>query len=83
MDYELIGRIVADLQQSDDFDNYCNFFPRFEHAPDLQFFQKQSSDLPSVETEWIHQGGGGDWGISGTMAYPIGGEVYLIFNYNE
>ena len=83
MDYELIGKIISELQQSDDFNNYCNFFPTLEMAPDLRSYQKQDSDLESVEHEWINQSGGGDWGVSGTMAYNIGGEVYLMFNYNE
>lgn len=60
----------------------------FVHTPrvverdgyDLSKFNKQESDVPGIDTEFVHQLGPGMAGddFHGTLAYPIGEKLFLL-----
>ena len=57
-----------------------SLFPTLEKSPDLSDFDKQFSDLPSFEFEWVEQNGC-DGFYHGRMAYQIDDDYFLIFRW--
>ncbi len=82
LNHELVGCMIAEIALFDDQFGHTSF-PRFELAPDVTKFSKQRSDINCAEYEWVYQAGDGDYGCHGTMAFHIGGDVYMMFDFSE
>jgi hypothetical protein len=73
----LIASICANLNAN----GFCSG-PRVVDPADfdLSGFEKQESDIPGLDFEYVNQSGPGIGGddYHGTMAYPIEGKLFVI-----
>ncbi len=78
MDVGIINTIAEYLDE-------CHLeYPRIEFAPDFNGFERQDCGLDEFDHEMIKQDPGGGMGgdtFTGTLAFPMKNECYLIVEY--